>query len=181
MSKAAVSRLFGAAVVAVVAGLVIAIVAVVAAFAGGAIAIGGPKVVSVDGQAFAGRSAPLSSHRWSSAPIQDVVRRPPRPRPRQPRMGRDDRLRDRRPGRRGARGRQPWTGGGRRPLTGAALASSDTTERRRSRRLRERAGIRGSKLVASPDLGVGMADQRAHGGQAGKCASRGRHRAHRSV
>lgn len=54
MSKAAISRLFGAAVVAVVAGVVIAIVAAVTAFAGGAIAIGGPQVVSVDGQAFAG-------------------------------------------------------------------------------------------------------------------------------
>jgi hypothetical protein len=53
MSKTTVDRLFIGAIVAVVAGWVIAIVAIVAALAGGAVAIGGPNVVTIDREAFA--------------------------------------------------------------------------------------------------------------------------------
>jgi hypothetical protein len=53
MSKTTVDRLFIGAIVAVVAGWVIAIVAIVAALAGGAVAIGGPNVVTIDRAAFA--------------------------------------------------------------------------------------------------------------------------------
>lgn len=59
MSKSTVSRLFGAAIAAVVAGLTIGIVTVVAAIAGGAIAIGGPQVVTVNGGALAWTIAAL--------------------------------------------------------------------------------------------------------------------------
>lgn len=54
MSKAAITRLFVGAIVAVVVGLVIACGAVVAALAGGVVTVGGPAVVSVNGAAFAG-------------------------------------------------------------------------------------------------------------------------------
>jgi hypothetical protein len=54
MSKATVTRLFVAAVIAVVVGLAVALAAVIAALAGGAITIGGPSVVTVNGAAFAG-------------------------------------------------------------------------------------------------------------------------------
>ena len=54
MSKTTVTRLFVGAVLAVVVGLMIAVAAIVAALAGGAVTIGGPTVVTVDGSAFAG-------------------------------------------------------------------------------------------------------------------------------
>ena len=54
MSKSTITRLFGAAIAAVVAGVAIAIVAVVAALAGGAIVLGGPQVVTVNGGALGG-------------------------------------------------------------------------------------------------------------------------------
>jgi hypothetical protein len=57
MSKSTITRLFFGGIVAVIAGWVLGIAAVLAAIAGGAIAIGGPTVVSVDGAALA---APLS-------------------------------------------------------------------------------------------------------------------------
>ena len=53
MSKSTVDRLFVGAIVAVVAGWVVAIVAIVAALAGGVVVIGGPNVVTVNGEAFA--------------------------------------------------------------------------------------------------------------------------------
>jgi hypothetical protein len=49
MSKVTVTRLFIAGIVAVVAGLMLALAAVVAALAGGGIVIGGPAVVEVNG------------------------------------------------------------------------------------------------------------------------------------
>jgi hypothetical protein len=54
MSKTTVTRLFVAAVLAVVVGLVVALAAVIAALAGGAVTIGGPTVITVNGAAFAG-------------------------------------------------------------------------------------------------------------------------------
>jgi hypothetical protein len=54
MSKASVTRLFIGAALVVVAGFVIGVAALGAALLGGAITIGGPNVVSVDGGAFAG-------------------------------------------------------------------------------------------------------------------------------
>lgn len=54
MSKALVTRLFIAGVVAVVVGLIVALVTVVAAIAGGVVTIGGPSVVTVNGGTFAG-------------------------------------------------------------------------------------------------------------------------------
>ena len=53
MSKSMVDRLFIAAIVAVIAGWVIAIAAILAALAGGAVVIGGPNVVTLNGEAFA--------------------------------------------------------------------------------------------------------------------------------
>jgi hypothetical protein len=54
MSKSTVSRLFIGAVLAMVVGLLIAFVAVVAALLGGVVTFGGPAVVTVDGDAMAG-------------------------------------------------------------------------------------------------------------------------------
>ncbi len=54
MSKTKVTALFVAASVAVVAGSVLWLVSVLLAIAGGAITIGGPQVVTVNGTAFAG-------------------------------------------------------------------------------------------------------------------------------
>lgn len=54
MSKGMVTRLFVAAVLAVVVGLVIVLAAAIAALAGGAVTIGGPTVVTVNGTALAG-------------------------------------------------------------------------------------------------------------------------------
>jgi hypothetical protein len=53
MSKATITRLFFGAIVAVAVGLVVAVATVVAAIAGGVVAIGGPNVVTVDGEVFA--------------------------------------------------------------------------------------------------------------------------------
>ena len=53
MSKSTVDRLFIGAIVAFIAGCIVAVVAIIAALAGGAVAIGGPDVVTVDGGAFA--------------------------------------------------------------------------------------------------------------------------------
>lgn len=54
MSKSTVTRLFIGAIVAVAVGAVVGVIALVAALAGGVVAIGGPNVVSIDGGAFAG-------------------------------------------------------------------------------------------------------------------------------
>lgn len=54
MSKTFVTRLFVGAVVAVAAGVVVALATVVSALAGGVVTLGGPTVLSVDGAAFAG-------------------------------------------------------------------------------------------------------------------------------
>jgi hypothetical protein len=54
MSKELVTTLFIVACVAVVAGLVVGVVAVVIAVADGAISIGGPDVVTIDGPALGG-------------------------------------------------------------------------------------------------------------------------------
>jgi hypothetical protein len=53
ISKATVTRLFIGAILAVVAGVATGVVSVVAAIVGGAVSIGGPNVVTVDGGAFA--------------------------------------------------------------------------------------------------------------------------------
>jgi hypothetical protein len=53
MSKSMVDRLFIGAIVADIAGWVVAIVAIIAGLAGGAVVIGGPNVVTVNGGAFA--------------------------------------------------------------------------------------------------------------------------------
>jgi hypothetical protein len=53
MSKSTVVRLFIGAIAAVIAGCVVAVVAIIAALAGGAVVIGGPDVVTIDGGAFA--------------------------------------------------------------------------------------------------------------------------------
>src|SRR5262245_37374394 len=60
MSKTTISRLFEAAVAAVVAGIVIGIVAVVAGLANGAVALGGPQVVNLNGGAVAWTRAALA-------------------------------------------------------------------------------------------------------------------------
>jgi hypothetical protein len=54
MSKSTVTRLFIGAVVAAAVGAIVGVTALVAALAGGVVAIGGPNVISVDGSAFAG-------------------------------------------------------------------------------------------------------------------------------
>lgn len=54
MSKATVTWLFFGAIVALAVGLVLALATVIAAVANGAIQIGGPSVVQVDGAAIAG-------------------------------------------------------------------------------------------------------------------------------
>jgi hypothetical protein len=54
MSKTTITRLFFGAIVALAVGLVVGLVTVVAAIAGGVITIGGPTVVTVDGEVFAG-------------------------------------------------------------------------------------------------------------------------------
>ena len=57
MSKATITLLFGAAVVAVVAGTIIGIAAVVTGLANGAVALGGPQGVTLNGDALAGMIA----------------------------------------------------------------------------------------------------------------------------
>ena len=59
MSKSMIDRLFIGAIVAVIAGWVVAVVAIIAAIAGGAVVIGGPSVVTVHGDAFASALAVL--------------------------------------------------------------------------------------------------------------------------
>ena len=54
MSKALVTKLFLGAVLAVVIGIIVVLGAFVAALAGGAVSIGGPSVVTVNGAALAG-------------------------------------------------------------------------------------------------------------------------------
>jgi len=54
MSKSAITRLFAGAVVALVVGVLIALVTVVGALAGGVVTLGGPAVVTVDGGAIPG-------------------------------------------------------------------------------------------------------------------------------
>ena len=54
MSKPTVTRLFVGASLAMVAGLVVGIATAVSALAGGAIALGGPAIVTVDGPAIVG-------------------------------------------------------------------------------------------------------------------------------
>jgi hypothetical protein len=56
MSKTTITRLFIAANVAIVVGVVLALATVVAALANGVISIGGPNVVTIDGEVFAGAS-----------------------------------------------------------------------------------------------------------------------------
>jgi ABC-type dipeptide/oligopeptide/nickel transport system permease subunit len=53
MSKATVTRLFFGAIVALIVGFVVALAAVAAAIAGGAVALGGPEFVRLDGVVFA--------------------------------------------------------------------------------------------------------------------------------
>jgi hypothetical protein len=53
MSKTTITRLFFGGIVAVIAGWVLAIAAVLAAVVGGAVELGGPNVVAVNGAAFA--------------------------------------------------------------------------------------------------------------------------------
>ena len=53
MSKATITRLFLGAIVALAVGLVVGLATVVTAIAGGVVTIGGPAVVSVDGEVFA--------------------------------------------------------------------------------------------------------------------------------
>jgi hypothetical protein len=54
MSKATITRIFIGAVLALVVGLIVATVTVVAAILDGVVTIGGPNVVTVDGGVFAG-------------------------------------------------------------------------------------------------------------------------------
>jgi hypothetical protein len=54
MSKATITRIFIGAVLALVVGLIVATVTVVAAILDGVVTIGGPNVVTVDGGGFAG-------------------------------------------------------------------------------------------------------------------------------
>ena len=60
MSKPTVTRMFFGAIVAVVAGWIVGIVAVAFALANGAIVLGGPNVVTVNGGAFASALAVLA-------------------------------------------------------------------------------------------------------------------------
>lgn len=60
MSKATVTRLFVLAILAVVAGFVVALATVLTALAGGVVTIGGPSVVTVNGGALAGMLAWLA-------------------------------------------------------------------------------------------------------------------------
>jgi hypothetical protein len=53
MSKATITRLFFGAIVVLIVGFVVALATVVAAIAGGIVALGGPNVVTVDGNVFA--------------------------------------------------------------------------------------------------------------------------------
>ncbi len=53
MSKVTVTRLFFGAIVALIVGFVVALATVVAAIAGGVVALGGPSFVRVDGGVFA--------------------------------------------------------------------------------------------------------------------------------
>lgn len=59
MSKSTVTRLFGLAVAALVAGAVIGIVGIVIAIANGAISFGGSQLVTIDGGSLAGAVATL--------------------------------------------------------------------------------------------------------------------------
>ena len=54
MSKATVTKLFFAAILALAFGLVMSLATVIAALAGGAVHVGGPNVVQVDGAAIVG-------------------------------------------------------------------------------------------------------------------------------
>jgi hypothetical protein len=54
MSKATVTRLFLGAIVALIVGCVLALATVLAAIAGGVVALGGPSVVAVDGEIVTG-------------------------------------------------------------------------------------------------------------------------------
>jgi len=54
MSKTTVTRLFIAANIAIVVGVILVLATVVTAIAGGVISIGGPTVVTIDGHTFAG-------------------------------------------------------------------------------------------------------------------------------
>lgn len=54
MSKATVTRLFAGAILATVAGSIVAVATALNAIAGGVVTIGGPTVVTVDGGALAG-------------------------------------------------------------------------------------------------------------------------------
>ena len=54
MSKSVITWLFAAAVVAVAAGFIIGLIAVVAALTGGAVSLGGPDAVRINGPLFAG-------------------------------------------------------------------------------------------------------------------------------
>ena len=54
MSKSTVTRLFFEAILAFAVGLVVALATVVAALAGGVLTIGGPSVIAVDWEVFAG-------------------------------------------------------------------------------------------------------------------------------
>jgi len=53
MSKSTITRLFVGGIAAVIAGWVLAIAALLSALLGGAVELGGPNVVTVDGAAFA--------------------------------------------------------------------------------------------------------------------------------
>ncbi len=53
MSRTTITRLFGAAIAAVAAGIVIGIAAVVAGLANGAVVLGGPQVMTLNGSAIA--------------------------------------------------------------------------------------------------------------------------------
>ena len=57
MSKAGITTLFIGAVLATVVGMLVAVVAILAALADGAVVLGGPNVVTVNGAAFAGALA----------------------------------------------------------------------------------------------------------------------------
>jgi hypothetical protein len=59
MSKSTVTRLFGAAIALVAAGLAIGIVGVVVALANGAVAFGGPQIITLNGGPLAGAVAAL--------------------------------------------------------------------------------------------------------------------------
>ena len=59
MSKTRITQLFGAAVAAVAAGTVVGTAAVITGLANGAVALGGPRAVTLDGGALAGTIAAL--------------------------------------------------------------------------------------------------------------------------